>query len=258
MPGNLLWAPFYICFQLLSFFVKRIGWTKFAKTLNRIPGGFQTKVQHQTRALIDRKLLGSPADIHNSQLSHYIIEEILTSAASEASPTKLQDAHAKLIPLVEKTLKRYTLTRTASADITNTLLSTAVGAIAWKKFTPGGLGLGIILAGFYAKHSATSHFILGESLGTVYYSIFPPEPSIVVTILSVTLVLCLLSIIAAFSGLITDPLQYLFGLHQKRLRKLVTHLENDFRKESEASFHPKDPYIARIMELFDAIKTHVS
>ncbi len=257
MPGNLLWAPLYLVVQLCGFLLGRAGWHRGYKWLKKTPSGFRTNVQRKTHTLIHNELLGSPADPCACKLHQSILSEILTTANHQTDIDDIDAFRQKLKPLIEQTLTQYTLTRTASADIANTLLSTAIGALTIKKFTPGGLGIGVVLAGLYAKYSSASHFIFGETLGQIYYTAFPPEPSFTVTLISIALVLAVLAVVAAFSGLFTDPIQYALGIHQKRLNTLIDHLEKDFQHESNTSFHPKDHYIARIMELFDAIKTHV-
>lgn len=229
--------------------------------MKRVPSGFITSVQTRIRDLIYSELLGSPSHPEKCELYHFISAEILLTvpthshtASENWDQTTIKDA---LPPLIAQILEQYSITRTASADIANTVITTAAGAIVLKQFTPGGLGLGIIVATIYIKARMASDFMFGETLGAIYYSAFPPEPSLGTIALSTLIVMCCLAIVGAFSGLITDPIQYYLRIHQRRLRKMLKHMAKDFKQQSKGSFHPKDQYLARIMELVDALKTHV-
>lgn len=257
MPFNLFWAPIYLIALLLSILCKHIGLKGLSKLFIRTPSGFTSKVQSSIQQLVNEELLKSPASKNESALLNAITTEIEKKIGLPNTATARDKFHEALEPIVWQSLQQYSLTRTASADITNTLLSTAAGALIFNKFTPGGLGLGLIFAGLYAKHSAKENFFLGETIGGWYYRLFPPAPDITTILGFSALVLALLAIFSAFSGLLTDPIQYYLGIHKKRLYKMLGHLRKDFKKQSDSSFHPKDPYIARIMELLDAIKTQL-
>ncbi len=257
MPFNLFWAPMYLLAQLLAFCCKRIGFKQAARTLHKIPSGFTSSVQYHTQMLVYNQLLGSPSCESKSALLASIRDALEESSKLPDSAKEHEKFRHAITPIICQSLQQYSLTRTASADITNTLISTAAGAISFKQFTPGGLGLGFIFAGIYAKHSASSDFFLGELLGAWYYTLFPPSPSIATTTTSIAIVLSILAVFSAFSGLLSDPIQYYLGLHQKRLTKMLRHLREDFIKQNDSSYYPKDPYVARIMELLDAFKVHL-
>ena len=114
-----------------------------------------------------------------------------------------------------------------------------------------------MLAGWFAQTTAINEFFLGSYLGEIYYRWFPTEPSLIMTVISITLVLVTFATFASFSGLITDPIQSWTGIHRYRLQKFLKHLQADFNQKSENSFSPKDPYVARILELLDAAKSQL-
>jgi hypothetical protein len=60
---------------------------------------------------------------------------------------------------------------------------------------------------------------------------------------------------AAFSGVIFDPAQAAVGLHRRRLYKLLDHLQRDVTLSTQSSFRPKDRFVARILDMFDMIKS---
>lgn len=72
--------------------------------------------------------------------------------------------------------------------------------------------------------------------------------------MGVAVVLAFLAIIAALSGLLTDPLQAHLGIHERRLRRMVRHLGKDLQEAGNASYHPRDPYLARVVDAVDAIR----
>jgi hypothetical protein len=62
------------------------------------------------------------------------------------------------------------------------------------------------------------------------------------------------SIAAAFAGILADPVQRKLGLHQRRLHRLIDALERQWNAErEEAGFVARDPYVARLLELFDLL-----
>jgi hypothetical protein len=56
---------------------------------------------------------------------------------------------------------------------------------------------------------------------------------------------------AAFAGVIADPVQRTFGLHQRRLHRLIDALGRELKGDSDAAFHARDHYVARIFDLID-------
>jgi len=112
-----------------------------------------------------------------------------------------------------------------------------------------------VLASMLAETLAAQDFLLGETLGSWYYSGFPPEPSLATTASVMIAVMGSLAAFAAFSGVIFDPVQAAVGLHRRRLHKLLDHLQRDVTISTQSSFRPKDQFVARILDMFDMIKS---
>ncbi len=259
-PINLLWAPVYALACLLKILVpKPTGLMWLHGLANRVPAGFTTRVQQHISHLIQVELLNNAQEsplLEGSLLEGYLIEAL--EAVYERHTYKPVDHQrfSKLIePLVADALSQYRITRTASADITNSISCTVLGAFAFQKFTPGGIGLGVVLASMLAKTLAAQNFILGEAIGSWYYSWFPPEPSLATTASVMVAVMASLAAFAAFSGIIFDPVQAAVGLHRRRLHKLLDHLQRDVTLSTQSSFRPKDQFVARILDMFDMIKS---
>lgn len=253
-PVNLFWAPLYAVVSLIRFLVGRssqLAWLH--RLLGRFPAGFTTQVQTHISELVLRDLLRHQQA--EQSLSWYIAEALRELYQQQAdSHPDIAQFHRQAEPIIEDALAQYRVTRTASADITNTLSCTVLGAFAFQKFTPGGIGIGLMLASVISTQLASRDFVFGETLGNLYYSVFPPSPSIGITLATIGGVLALLSAGAALSGVISDPVQAVTGLHRYRLNKMLKHMEKDIQQQSSSSFRPKDQYIARIMECFDLLR----
>jgi len=254
-PINLLWAPVYALVCLLKILVpKRTGLMWLHDLANRVPAGLTTRVQQHISHLILVDLLNNGQK--DSRLEGYLIEALeVAYERHSCKPIKHQRFSTLIEPLVADALSQYRMTRTASADITNSISCTVLGAFAFQKFTPGGIGLGVVLASMLAETLAAQDFILGGTLGSWYYSWFPPEPSLATTASVMIAVMGSLAAFAAFSGVIFDPVQAAVGLHRRRLHKLMDHLQRDVTIRTQSSFRPKDQFIARILDMFDMIKS---
>ena len=251
-PFNLFWAPAYVLCLIFAWISKRVGLQGLGNLLDKTPSGFTTKVQHNVTQLIYTDLL--LYDRQQDPIKKHILVSLdhLLGTAHNSEVVVYQ-----LNPVVSDALKHYGVTRTASADITNSLLSTIVGAFAFQKFTPGGLAIGFILASWFARKLAVDNFWAGSFFGDMYYTLFPPSPSPALQAASIALVLICLAVFASFSGLITDPIQSWTGLHRHRLHKLLKHLHLDVKRKSRGSFRPKDHFVARILEILDAAKSQI-
>lgn len=271
-PINLLWAPVYALACLLKLLTgkrKGLGWLH--TVADRVPAGFTTRVQAHISDLIQQDLLNNrqprratqkidkaerAARQESSLLETYLIEALEAVYARHNSEPVDHQRFTRLIePVLADALSQYRVTRTASADITNSISCTVLGAFAFQKFTPGGIGLGVVLASMLAKTLAARDFFLGETVGNWYYSVFPPEPSLATTAGVMLAVMAALAAFAALSGVISDPVQAAIGLHRRRLLKLLDHLEQDISLSTQSSFRPKDQYVARILDTFDMIKS---
>jgi len=252
-PINLLWAPIYIAFIAVLLLLRLAGIKQATTWAKNLPGGLTTRVQSYVNQKVELDL------VCKDGLKRAMLSEVESLSISKPNSIEKQNEQEKqLEDIVEQSLKQLMLTRTASADISNTLFSTAIGALAFKKFTPGGFGLGIILASLWVKFKAEKSFFLGDTMGSWYYAVFPPKPDPIEITLSVLCVMLLLAIVASFSGLATDPIQARIGIHKKRLNTLLKQLEKDLVDKASNRFKPLDPYIARILELFDTFKSQIS
>lgn len=147
----------------------------------------------------------------------------------------------------------YAGSRAAAAELTTGLISLGTGALAFNKLTPGIATLGPTLATLFAQQAAVASFPLGAGLGSVWYGLFPVAPPLGL-VLGMTGGLMLAgSTLAAFAGVIADPVQRRFGLHRARLLRLIASLERQANDPAAPGFAVRDHYVARLLDLFDLI-----
>ncbi|WP_052480769.1 DUF6635 family protein [Gilvimarinus agarilyticus] len=251
-PLNLIWVPFYLTLQVLAWLSERCRLLWPARQLRRVPSGMQTNIQQYLVSCAERELLQRGAGQHR-------LRECVVAAIVQCEHfTELEFAQeSALEQSLDDALAQYALTRTASADISNTLFATLAGAFTLQKFTPGGIAIGMTLASVVANRWAAWDFFLGPVLGGWYYSVFPVAPQTSLIVLSTASVMALMAVFACFSGLISDPVQSLLGVHQRRLRRMLDSLERDVKRRTSGSFRPKDAYLARLMDIIDAARVGV-
>ncbi len=147
----------------------------------------------------------------------------------------------------------YQSTRVSSADMSNTLLGAGIGAVAFKQLTPGMMSLGPVAAHALVQSAAIASFPLGAGIGGLWYGLFPAVAPAAVTIGTTGGLVAAGAVFAAFSGVVSDPIQRRFGIHQRRLKKLLIALESELRGKGEARFTVRDHYVARIFDLFEGL-----
>ena len=148
---------------------------------------------------------------------------------------------------------KYTDSRAACAEIATTLIALGAGAAALQQITPGAMVLGPALAGSIAQQTAVASFPLGPSLGAFWYGLFPAAASPGLIAVMTTGAAGAGAIVAAFIGLLTDPLQLVTGLHRRRLLRLIDAVQRQFTQHDAPAFITRDHYVARLLGLMDLI-----
>ncbi len=148
---------------------------------------------------------------------------------------------------------RYGESRLAVADLATSLASAGVGAALFRQWTPGALSLGPAAAQMLAQQAAVAGFPLGAGAGALWYGLFPAKAS-AVSAVGLTGALALLpAVLSAFAGVAADPVQARLGLHDRRLQRLLDALEARLLGRAEAGFNPREPWVARILDLADLL-----
>lgn len=148
----------------------------------------------------------------------------------------------------------YASTRVAAGDLANALLTAGIGALVFKQMTPGMLTLGPAVAQALAYHAAVSAFPLGTWIGGLWYGIVPISASVPLIAGVTGGLMALSAVLAAFSGVLIDPLQRRLGLHRRRLERLLDALETELRRSGTGRFAVRDHYVARILDILDILR----
>jgi hypothetical protein len=260
-PANLMWALPYTGLKVSSSAFKRVGLGKISSHMERLPVGFETHVQKEVTWLILTELLEIPYVQGKRESSKdALLEEIIRQPEiSSLIHTALFRIQAKsrrpgFRRALEENLLQYSRSRTAAADLAGSIISLSAGAAVFHQMTPGAITAGGALATTLAHHAAVSNFVLGSSLGSIYYTAFPATASMSLIIAATGSILAALAILTSFSGIITDPIQYKLGIHQKRLHKLIDCLDRELRGRGDSKFKIRDQYVARVFDLLDLFK----
>jgi hypothetical protein len=260
-PANVLWAVPQLLAQGGAVLGRKLGFEPLARQFERLPPGFKTDVEREVEWLIYSELLELPFVQNDRRCTKdALLEEILAHPA----------IHQLLIPelqrldqlahqqnfrqRLEEYLTTYTTSRTAAADLSGSLLSLAAGVAAFKQFTPGALAIGGAAATAIANQLAIANFVLGSTLGSLYYGLFPAVASTGLLAVTTGGLIAALGVLSALAGVITDPLQQLIGLHERKLLKLLDALEQELTGQGN-NYRLHDAYAARIFDLWDLLQT---
>lgn len=259
-PANALWAVPYFVAQGAGIIAGKLGHGKTSLWLKTLPPGFETAVAREVEWLIYTELLELPIrqgerhSEHDALLGTLMADEAI---ARLLLPDLLAlDAYAHQGTAREKLeqfFATYTGSRVAAADLTGSLLSLAAGAATLKQFTPGAMALGSATAAILAQELAITQFALGPALGSLYYGLFPATASTGLVVASISGAMAALGILSAISGMVTDPLQEVLGLHQNRLQRLLDAIESQLTG-SGGDFRLRDIYVARVLDLVGLLR----
>ncbi|MGB0129714.1 MAG: DUF6635 family protein [Rhodocyclaceae bacterium] len=260
-PANGLWMAPYLLAQGSAALGRKLRLNAIAKRLENLPPGFKTDVEREVEWLIYSELLELPFEQGERRCSRdALLEEILADPAiSELLiPSLLQldrlaqreDFQQRLVDY----LGTYTGSRKAAAELSGSLLGLAAGVAAFKQFTPGAVAMGSAAATVIANHLAVGSFLLGPTLGSLYYGVFPAAASAGLLAATTGGLLLAVGALSACVGVITDPIQQALGLHERKLLKLLDALEQELTGQG-AGYRLHDAYVARVFDLWDILQT---
>lgn len=255
-PANLALAVPFLATRAGADAARRAGWSRGAAWLDRRRIFFTTEVARELEWRVMTELLELPYGqaeriSHRDALADALLGDPRVTAALNDLGRSLaarRDDPAFQAWMTD-TLTSYTGSRVAAADLTNALLATTAGALAFHQFTPGALTLGPLLTKALAAKLAS--FPLGAGLGSLFYGAFPVAGPAIATAGVTVGLLGLGALLATFSGVLTDPLQARLGLHQRRLLRLIDALEKQLLTGGGERYQLRDHYAARLLDLLD-------
>lgn len=195
--------------------------------------------------------LGLPTEVQRV-LGERLVTQLLDlpqAVDGTCDPVRLRVAAAAAEPV-----RIYLQTRNVAADITAGTLVALCGLLLFSQFTPGSISAGATVAQVVADQAAVSDFVFGDVLGRLYYTVFPVEPSLLLRVAILLLVMTVVAIVAAFSGLVHDPVQVWTGIHGRRLDRLLDVIEATATRPDAAVYRPGDVFAGRVYDLIDWVK----
>ncbi len=114
--------------------------------------------------------------------------------------------------------------------------------------------LGPVLAAAIAQKAAVASFPLGASLGGAWYGLFPAVIGPWAVASTTVGLVAVGAVVAAFVGLVADPVQRALGLHRRRLDRMLRSIETNLKGQGPAAYAPRDHYVARLIDVVDMIR----
>jgi hypothetical protein len=251
-PANLFLAGPAIIVSLASLAAQKAGAGRLSVWLARRRLLLETDVAREIEWLVATELLEIPCQRQGRASSRdAIAEAILVDQRAAECLGALASADAASRSRLAAAVENYLGSRAAAAEIATGFVAAGVGALAVKQTTPGLMTLSSALAGMIAQQAAIAAFPLGATLGALWYGMFPATagPELLAAIMGGVFLGA--SLLASFSGVVTDPLQRCLGLHRRRLLRLLDALEDGLCGERVQYVTMRDHYVARLVDLFD-------
>ncbi len=259
-PANLLLAGPHAGLKAVGLLAGRLRNRQLAQRIDGRSLLLHTAVSRRVEWLVMTDLLELPCRqpgraSHRDALAETILADRRLATVAERTLAAIagRAADPAFAPRLSEAMTNYAATRAAAAEITTSLLALSSGAIALKQLTPGAITLGPALAAVLAQQSAIAAFPLGVGLGGFWYSMFPVAPPALLVAGVTGGLMVGASAVAAFAGLAVDPVQRRFGLHKRRLNRLLDALERQMLSPSAPAFAVRDHYVARLIDLFDLL-----
>lgn len=260
VPINIVWSVINIFLGIVGFVAGLVRLHGLRRWIGRIPPGLETDMDLQISWLVVTELLQLPHE-HRGKRSERdaLMEEILKDPSLRLildqkleafeGPSRNPDFQQNL----EAKLAEYGATRTGSADLSSNAALLITSKLATGQASFGTLSAGAAASAAVAKSIAVSNFWLGSTIGLYYYALVPVAVSVRLLIAVTALVAVVLALVSTFVGVLTDPLQAKLGLHQKRLKRLITAIKNDLCSQGRSDFQLREKYIGRLFDVVDIL-----
>ncbi|MEQ8964302.1 MAG: hypothetical protein RID91_00635 [Azospirillaceae bacterium] len=260
-PANLALAGPHLALKAAAAGSRAAGWRGMADRIDRQPVFLTSDVAREVEWRVFTEFLELPYAQPGRRFERDALAEALFADPALAEPMaealqavgRRADDPAFRAWLTD-TMTAYASTRTAAADIANVLVSAGVGALAFKQLTPGMISLGPAMAQALAHHAAVASFPLGAGIGGLWYGAVPVGASAGLVVGLTGGLMAVASMLTAFSGALTDPIQVRLGLHQRRLHRLLDTLERNLTGDSQARYVVRDHYVARLFDILDMVR----
>ena len=264
-PVNLALALPHVLIKLGALGSRAAGAKELAGRLDRTNLFFASDVAREVEWRIFTELLELPyaqegRSFHRDALAEEIFADPRMSAAMhetlQAIGRRADDP--RFAGWLADAMATYTSSRVAAGDLANALIAAGVGALAFKQLTPGAISLGPLIAKALVHQAAVASFPLGAGVGGLWYGMVPAAATAGFVVGVTGGLLAIASVLAAFSGVLTDPVQRRLGLHQRRLTLLVDSLDAELTGLGDSRYAVRDHYAARVFDVVDLLRAAYS
>jgi len=259
-PVNVALSPILVLTRIAAYLCRRTGRRGAADWLSRRRILLGTSVARRVEALIVTDLLDLPLDERAASRDPAALARAVLVAPQfrEMIRTRATAAEAEALgQRIAGALGEYAGTRSAVAEMTTTLCVLVVGALAFQALTPGMISMAPGVADAMARSNAIATFPLGQTLGAMWYGVFAADASPWLVGATVAGLVMLGSVVAAFAGVLADPVQSRLGIHRRRLGRLLDTVEEEFLGRGDRPFVAREHFLARMLDLFDAVASAV-
>ncbi|QYK42163.1 MAG: hypothetical protein KF887_03270 [Paracoccaceae bacterium] len=254
-PINVALSPLLVLALILRWVLRRLGMRRQADWLAQRRIHLPTAVARRIEVLIVTELLGlaatesarlgDEAALSRAVLSAPQLRELVRRSGSV-------EAAQVMSRRILRALGDYSGTRAAVAEMTAALFTLAVGAAVFQALTPGVMSMAPGVAEAVSHGTAVAEFPLGESLGGVWYGVFPVGPAPWLVAATIVVLVMAGAVVAAFAGILADPVQAWLGIHRRRLMRLIDTLEAEASGSADRPFATREHFYARAFDLWDA------
>lgn len=240
-PVNALWAIPSLFLRKLTEIPVKLGWRSGADLIALLPTGIKTRYQIEIERLIATELLEWPCTMDNRLVStnglferikqHQQVGPLLAADA-------LPDKALKDLSDIPHLIAEHSASRALVFDTTATVLTLMTGWLLFGDHSLGISGIGDQIARNRAKDRAASTFMFGSSLGSAFYSVFPPKPSfwqVVGATLTVGLFVTGMSLLV---GMLSDPWLKRMGFQHTQLHLLIDAVEDHLHRQLRTRLKP--------------------
>ncbi len=240
-PLNALWAIPHLFLKKALEVPEKLGWHRGSEWSARLPNGFTTRYQREIEWLILTDLLEWPC-VYDSRHSTanalgMMIAQHPKAVGALAEQGLLPESLVAMTD-VRTLVSSHGASRAFITDTAATLLTVGTG---WYVFGDHSLtlsGMGDRVARNLARERAVSSFALGPTLGSAYYSFFPPKASPMQALAITVAIGAAITVTSLLLGLLSDPLRKWIGLQQLHLHALIDHVEDHLFRQLRKHVKP--------------------
>jgi len=240
-PVNALWAiPSLFLKKLIEIPVK-LGWRSGADLITLLPTGLKTRYQSEIERLIATELLEWPCTRGDRQASTNGLLDCIKQhkqVGSLRASGALSDEALRELPDIPRLIAEHSAGRAVVLDTTATVLTLVTGWLFFGDHALGISGIGEQIARNRAKDKAASTFMFGASLGSAFYSVFPPKPSFWEVVAATLIVGLFMTAMSLLVGLLSDPCLKRVGFQHTQLNVLIDAVEDSLHRQLRKRLKP--------------------